>query len=439
MKKKLKSKWILLLAGLASAFFLGGCTLGESLDEIKEGRDLTARVTYYSNGGKFDGGGATKDIYYKDGAKILNIKTTDVAINGTAKIERSNYNFEGWYYAVDEDGEVGPDKNEDTQAYITKDENVVDFSVPIKEGEHLLLVAKWTPKVKVDVQLVFDGAAGDKIPVAVAEGAEEISYANGEIIKTYEYDARGNVEDPRLLPPINVKDKAYTFLEYYTSADCTEVVTWPQKIGEDQEKNAKIYAKYVKGDWQVVKQASDVQKMFGSGTANKNFWLLNDVDASSLRAVSPKTTFNGKIEGNGYTISGLKVSKRYISISSKVALFGELGEKASIKNLTMDKLNIEYEVNGLYTELYFAFTNLHESATVENVKLLGTMTVSRFPEMLVMNMEEMVEEELKRSFTACLYGGYETDAAYLAAKPNGFTVNEGADPSTYITIKDRTL
>ena len=104
MMKKQKSKLIVLFASMVAAFMLGGCSFGETFEEVLAGKELDAQVTYYSNGGEFEGSSNKKDMYYKSGVKALNIGVDSVT-NGTAQISRKNYQFGGWYYAVlDEEG-----------------------------------------------------------------------------------------------------------------------------------------------------------------------------------------------------------------------------------------------------------------------------------------------------------------------------------------------
>ena len=63
MKRRMRTKLIVLLMAILSLFVFAGCSMGESLDEALATRDLTAQVTYYANGGF---GGSIKDFFFGD-------------------------------------------------------------------------------------------------------------------------------------------------------------------------------------------------------------------------------------------------------------------------------------------------------------------------------------------------------------------------------------
>lgn len=410
MKKKQKSKWIVLLASLASVFLLGGCSLGESFEEVLENRKLVAQVTYYSNGGTFEGTPDKKDMYYGEGAKALNIGVVN-PMSGTVEITRNNYVFDGWYYAVlDEQGNPVYE-DEATKTYKLGDK--VDFAVALKKGDHWIVVAKWLATVKVNVVLVCDGDA--TIPVKVKDGEEALSYKNGDVVETRPYNTADQVVNPGDgKAPFTVDGKDYTFVEYYADEACTKLVQWPI---EKQETDVTIYAKYIKGEWEVVRTAKSVSDMFNQITASKRYWLVKDIDASG-RKIAAKTSFEGEIQGNGFKISNLSVQKSKITGGSTVSLFGDVGATAVIENLTLDGLTIEYSLQSSPVSVYFAFSSIAEGAKIANVKLSGTMTVTKSADHIL---------------TTGLYGGYVSDADYTEqSQGKGFVV-EG-NPEEFIKI-----
>ncbi len=410
MKTKLKRRIILFLAGLAALFLLGGCSLGRTLDDILEENNLVAQVTYYSNGGAFKGTPEKKDLYYANGAIPLDIGNKNVSIaSGNITLERTNYDFAGWHYGVAD--EEGNPTFEDEAKTVFKTNGPVDFTKPIQTGDHWLFVAMWSAKVKVNVQLVYDGAEGEKIGL----DGSETTYQNGDIVTTYNYDTTNKVVEVTS-DPFNVKDNTHTFLEYYADKACTTLVKWPLEKGENQEADATIYAKYIKGDWTVVRNVKDALNMFGNGLADKSYWLLRDIDMSG-KQIAPKAQFAYEIQGNNHTISNLKVVKG--AINSDVSLFGKVLATAKVENLTISNITIEYSLRQS-ANAYFVFTSLATGAVFNNVKLSGTMKIAKPDSADVYNM--------MGGFTNCLYGGFEADTAYQG----GITV-EG-DPATFITI-----
>ncbi len=410
MKKNKKSKWILLMACLASLFMLGGCTVRESLEDALTSRDLTAQVTYYSNGGEFEGTPDRKDMYYKDGSKALNIGVVNPS-NGTASISRNNYDFAGWYYAV-LDSEGNP-TFEDSEKKVYKLGEKVDFSKVLQSGDHWQVVAKWSMKVVLNVKLVLEDVNAE-IPVEVKEGEEARSYKHGDIVQTRQYSTAGQIVNPKDgTEPFKKKGSGYTFVEYYMDEACTQLVPWPLTKGESQTEDAVIYAKYIEGDWTVIRNYMDVNTMFSSFGQGKKFFVAKDVDASKV-TYSPQTNANfvDEIQGNGCTISNLKVANGSLKAGAAVSLFGDIAATAKIENLKLSDLKVEYTFQTSPVEMYFAFTSIASGATIANVQLSGTMKV----------------KGPSNDFTARLYGGYESDDAYLTeSQNNGFKVEGTAE------------
>ena len=407
MKKKTKGKWLVLLASLAAVFLLGGCSLGESFDEVLANRKLDAHVTYYSNGGEFEGTPDKKDVYYQSGKKALNIGVV-TPTNGSAEIKRNNYVFDGWYYAVlDEDGKP---VYEDEEKKLYKLGEKVDFGVALQKGDHWIVVAKWLATVKVNVKLVCDADAS--IPVKVKDGEEAVSYKNGDIVATRPYDTADQVVNPGDgKAPFSMDGKEYTFVEYYTDEACTQLVQWPIK---KQETDVTVYAKYIKGNWEVVRTPKDVSDMFNSITSGKRYWLAKDIDATG-RKISAKATLDGEIQGNGYTISNLSVQKSKITGGAIVSLFGEIQATAVIENLTLSGLKIEYSLQSSPVAIYFAFTSIADGAKITSVKLSGQMTVTKGEEHIITTLADGYEN--------CLYGGFASDAEYIEKTGgNGFAL-----------------
>ena len=417
MKKKLKGRLIVLFASVAAAFMLGGCSFGESFEDVLANNNLKAQVTYYSNGGEFEGSSNKKDMYYKSGAKALNIGEDSVT-NGTAQITRANYHFGGWYYAVlDKDGNP---VYEDEAKKTYKLGDPVDFSKPLQEGDHWIIVAAWLADVKVNVMLVCD--EGLSIPVEVEEGQQAVTYKKGDIVETRAYSTADVVVNPGDgKAPFDFDKSAYTFVDYYADEACTQPVQWPI---QRQDTDVTIYAKYLQGKWEVIRSVKDATDMFNNITTGKRYYLARNVDLSGKK-VAAKTVFDGEIQGNGFKLSNLTIVKSKITGGSKVSLFGDIQDGAVIENLTLDNLTFSYSLQSAPVEIYFVFTSLAQAAKISNVKLSGEITISKAETHIVTN--------LASGYNHCLFGGYTTDEEYLTAtNGKGFTV-EG-DPETYIII-----
>ncbi len=437
MKNKLKSKLIVLMVCLASLFVLGGCSLGESMDEILSIRNLTAQVTYYSNGGTFDGDPNVKEMYYKSGSKALNISEKNQTTNGTAQINRTNYEFGGWYYAVlDENGEPVVDhKDEKGNLFYVLGEPV-DFSVPLKEGDHWILVAKWKAKVGVEIRLSHmddkEAVLTEMLPADSPEGAKPNTYKHGQpmgsVIPFDDMTNQVTIDDGDA--PIELANTDYTFIDYYADEACTTRVDWPLAWQDGQETNTVVYAKYVKGNYTVLRSSMDVSTMFYDTSAGKKYWLVKDIDATGI-TVSPIENFACEIQGNGHTIKNLKVKKTGLKAGSTTSLFGNVQDTAIIKNLSLEGIGMWYKPQGISEgsislKVYFAFSKLSEKAVVEGVKLSGEIIIGKGDEHKIENMSE-------NNFNSFLYGGFSSDAEYLTkTEEKGFNVSMDKDPATYV-------
>ncbi len=445
MKNKLKSKLILLFIVLASLFVFGGCTLGESKEDAIANRDLVASVTYYANGGKFDSTPDKTEIYYPVGAKPYNVAKKST-VSGTITLTRNRYDFDGWYYAVDKDGDGIPDTDsnstEQNPSYVIDEDNRVDFEKiePLKEGDALIFVAKWLPKVTVEVRLVCD----PDVEITGKVDGKDVTLSNYDatnpekgIIKQLQYGTNSAVSKPRAKPFSSVEGE-YTFTEYYVDSDCTTLVKWPIQLKDGQEENEPIYAKYITGTWTVVSTADQATEMLNSSTGR--YWLVKDVNLGGAtvgaRATrnSDETYYSAEIQGNGFTLSNFIVQKTSIEAGYTVSLFGKIGESAIIENLTLADVSFTYSIKSSPTEIYVAFTSLHSGAKITNVRILGQITVTGMKDKTT-NFDGDSADEYK--YESCLFGGYKTDAEYLAENPNGFKVGEdGQSPNEYIDLRN---
>ncbi len=433
MKKKNKGKLIILLAAAASTLLLGGCTIGQSLEEILIGKNLTAQVTYYSNGGEFDGTPDKKEMYYTAGSLAMEIGNPDIRVSsGTASISRAKYQLTGWYYAVDGDKDGVPDYEDDSETDYKLGEPV-DFTKPLQEGDHWVLVAGWQPDVNLKVVMYCpDLAAGEKISVKLSDGTE-VAYGNGDVIDTRIFDKdTGRLTKKEV--PFTVKGRAFTFIEYYANTADTTPLQWPIQRQEGQETDTVVYAKFMRGDWVVVSDAADVETMMKGLPAQRSYWLLNDVqmDGREVKLDKSQTMMNATIQGNGYTIKGLKIRRDYLTQGS-YSLFGDIRGTAVIEDISFEDLQVTYKLqNATALSLYGVFSSLDANATVSNVNISGgSWTIEKESSWVIQNIVN------DSDFSHCLFGGdeYTTDSEYSDSVTDGFKVNDGAAPSTFITIK----
>ena len=426
MGKKMKAKLIAFLMAILSLFVFAGCSMGESLEEVLDTRNLSPHITYYANGGLFENNSVVKELYYPVGAKALDIGNINPT-SGSVDIKRSGFEIVGWCIA----------ESVDTKTGVCTLGEEWDFSTPLEENEHITLAAKWRALVGLQVVMVCDDGETIAIEKKVENDAtlKGESFKNGDVIGEIAYDSKDTVSsaatpDARLF---TVKDKTHTFYSYYWDAACTEEISWPIQRGEDVQT---IYAKYIKGDWSFVKTADDVYKMFNAlkGGAKKNYWICNDINYTKDVALDGMTSFAGEIQGNGYTISGLKFSKS-MTQGNKFAIFGAIQATAKISNLTLTNVSVSLKLRpSIHTNAYLVFLSKAAGAAISNV----TISMAETDAFVIDGPDTSFVDNINGAgaavYTSCLYGGYETDAEYVTESVGqGFTVVGLAEE--FITIK----
>ena len=427
MGRKMKAKLIALLMAILSLFVFAGCSMGESLEEVLETRDLNPRVTYYANGGLFESNSHVKNLYYAVGSKALDIGKINPT-SGSIDIERTGFELVGWFEATKVDEATG----------ICELGDEWDFTTELKEDEHIVLAAKWRALVGLKVIMVCGADETVEIENKVENDAtlKGESFKNGDEIGEIAYDSKDSISsaatpEARLF---TVKDKTHTFFGYYWDAACTQEISWPIKRGQEEQT---VYAKYIKGDWNFVKTAEDVYKMFNSlksGT-KKNYWICNDITYTKDATLDGLTSLGGTIQGNGYTISGLKFSKSLVA-EGRFSIFGQIKETAKISDLTLSNVSVKVTLSrqNIHTQAYLVFLSKAEGATISNV----TISMAETDAFVIDGYETSVVDNINgtgvATYETCLFGGYATDAEYLTESAGqGFKVM--GSPEQFITIK----
>lgn len=331
-------------------------------------------------------------------------------------------------------GADGRELNEQQKYFTAKIKNAdnphyafANGSPTLQNGEHLYLVATWEPDVTLDFVLISDGPVTFSLPKP--EGEEAGDVAGGEtgeeggntdkeeelvdtviqpknIIKSQYFGGAGYVTlNSTINPALLVSDHSFIYL--YWDIDCTvpvkaggdpviigedgKVITDPEKAGEGIERSgnrvsrpqdgkpATVYAKYVSGKWTPVSTTTNVSSMFNN-LGSTNYYLVNDIDCSSLTLTMRSATFNGQLKGNGFTLSNIKVGSEkspYAPLNdATVSLFGKLGENAVIEDLTITNVTAYVKSSvpraGAYTiYVYALFTDFEDGATLTNFNVEG--------------------------------------------------------------------
>ena len=410
MKRKTKGKWILLFSAIASACLFAGCAERLTKEDIFDKYELTSQVTYYANGGEFENRQTTKQMGYKDGSRVLNLGVDVVTSNDKVSISYTEHTIIGWYEVEMKDGK--PVYLDETKGIVKLTDNAVSFDEAIQSGEEWHIGMKWKEYAKIHFELVCEDPA-ERIAV------DDKTYADGDIVKTRSFYYKAwkeiNVE------PFKADDNSHTFLSYYYDKACTQPVT--TEITE-QETDLTLYAKYLTGNWSIVKNKNDFQAAFVNmgkpmGKNAAGIYLTSDIDCTGL-TFSPIANFQNKFKGNGYTISNMTLQEMKISAGRTVSTFGAIKSATVIENVTFENLKLELSsIRNATFKAYYVFSSLDENATINNVSVSGTMKVTTADNSYVSNLEN--------GYTNYKFGGYTTDDEYT-----GITVDYTGNPEDIV-------
>lgn len=164
------------------------------------------------------------------------------------------------------------------------------------------------------------------------------------------------------------KKKGYTLLEYYKDSACTELFAWPYTVTTE---DVNVYVKFIEGDWQLVKDADGLKKALSK--SGNNIYLLNDIDYQGNEWVYGE--YNGKFNGNGYSIKNVNFERTCTKDIVGCGLFSILGEKANIYDVKFENVTIKFKVAfemGEYKSGFLAYT-AKKGAKITNVTVSGTL------------------------------------------------------------------
>lgn len=422
MKRKILIAMLSALA-VCSAAFAAGCAVGqETYQQYLDRNKATARVTYNANGGLFETRKEVKDIYYPANSPVLNVGVDE--IDNRVKMEYPGYVFDGWFTpARDAEGNI---LYEDDAKTVVKLGEELQFPYRIQDKEQIVLYAKWVLDKVVEFRLVSDKPVTVQTTVKDENGedkTEEKTVVSGEVLATRSFGTGTEIYIDDKSPVTAVGS---TFLSFYEDEACTlpffgEV---SKPVGEEAE-NLVLYAKFIEGEWEVVKTKSQVTAMFAS-PGRKSYYIFNDIDCQNDTFATIAVT-NCKIEGNGHKLYNMSFS-RSASNGDNFAIFGRLSPSASIKNLTLENITLNYSVrSGATVSLYLISNETEEGATFENFRIKNAK----------MNVNDARRSATILNLTNA-NGGYFEDN-WLFGNVNGYTAGFDAQylaTHTGITVED---
>ena len=406
----------------------------ESYDE----QGYTVSVRFDANGGQFGDNVNTTSV-----VDTYNLQNLKAAEDGSVSLpllspddeqrvdrfeaKRAKYVFAGWY-------------TRDAEGNYTQ----WDFAtgrVPLNINEQytatkpvLTLYALWLPRFTVE----YYNVDKPEEPLATVEClmGEEFTLPN--------WDKNGKMNRNDF--PKETERRGYTYGTIYQEVDGTKVPVTGDAIvhpgsatatGEVENAVLKLYIDYIEGDWYHISTAEQLAK---NADSTGNYVLMNDLDFTGELWPSnfSASTFNGRIEGNGYTIRNVTVVQDQTSGSPIAGLFGAVGNSAVIQDVTFENVTYRIEKGTLAVEPAFGLFagTLYENATLTEVKVVkGKLQISSAAQMTMEGMESYVIGLLCGVGDA---GVVPHDIVVEAVDENGNPTNKvrvTVDEDEYVTVK----
>ena len=372
MKRNIKAT--LLVLALSLGLLATACADEPTPYEQYDKDNYTVSVRFDANGGYFDTGVSTITDSYNisdiaknsSGMAEIPLLSPDDEARGTRAPENKGYFLAGWYTE-----RIG----NETEGYTYKNrwdfsENTlqVDPQKSYSASEPILtLYAAWAPEFEV---VIYD------LETKVELGKFTINpFDSSDIVfpKWNESTAELDLYD---FP----EKKGYTLKCLYLDEEGSEAVTvesmaHPATLnledGTVQNNLVKLYAEWDEGEWYHIYTAEQFVKY---ADFDVNYVICADLDFTNVEWPSKliSSSFNGKIIGNGHTISNVSLTQTDAN-AANFGLFAKLGELAVIKDITFDSPTVTIK-GGLRKagSQYGLFTgNLSEKATIEGVSILN--------------------------------------------------------------------
>lgn len=420
-----KAKKICLLVGMLVilATILTACQLNDTLEDKLDKYGLSAKITYYANGGNVNDNDSldSADIYYKEGNKAFNVGI-DEKLDGTFFVARNNYTFQGWYY---------PQKNEDGSLKYNEKTNLVelgeafDFSNYVaKAGDAIELYAKWAKNQSVKYVLASESLIGNKLVYKndddtitklayreITDDDEEGEYDATYVLKSDNF-GRSDYVSERTKDPLGGEAKDYSFVGYYSDAECKNPVKWPI-YRTDEESDIVVYAKYLPSEWTVVKTADEFAKIFNKANNTGKYYIKNDIDGTGKTInILANATFAGVINGNGFTVSGFTFKNGGVANYATVSIFGNIASGAVIKDITLKDSMLNFVANKKANIMAYFFANtIADDATLSNIVIDGG-------EMKVNAREVNNSSWVNKQDTCPIYNGSEVSGITITNAPS---------------------
>lgn len=358
IKNVISAGFVLFIAFLTVC--LTGCKKDNKIDY-----DNKIKVTYMLEGGEYKNCTAPLIQYYdapKNNRLYLH-NPTDFVVDYENIFIKSNYEFVGWYKTKTETSDGVPTYSDEW-----------DFDKDTLTDKELTLYAKWVEKKEFFYAVCY-----------YDDNGKEVELGKYPTSQGGQFNDRDNYAKRR---------DGYTPIGFYDE-DGNEWNTNFKHPGGDEDLIIKVFVKYVKGDFAIVRTASELKM-----NKNRNIYLMNDIDLEG--ASFSFNNYNHIFEGNNHTISNFKVAydstrngliddfeddtKKMLCIS----VFGNI-KNATIRNVNFENVHYEIEVILSLTDTIYlgGICVSMTDSTISNVNFSADYVIKKLPN------DFNVEEDLK--------------------------------------------
>lgn len=379
MKNCIKRIFLPLLL-VAAAMLFASCSAEPTPYEKNDAEGYTVSVRFDANGGTFTTNSSViVDAFnpaelQKDGEGMARIAllSPDNPLRGNDAFaaSRPGYFLAGWYAVRNQatDGEGNVSYTYGDRWDFTSDHLLVDTKAEHSSATPVLtLYAAWIPRFEIQF---CDKETGDVLktldfdPLTETVPAPAWNSDTGTL-EMYKFPSRNG----------------YTFQNAYYDAEGTQVldsvtVDHPGVVdfetGTAVDPILKLYIEYREGEWFKIHTA---EQLVDNANLNGHYEICADLDFSEeiWPTVFMYGNFSGEILGNGHIVSNVSFAQTNNS-KANAGLFGQLTEKASIKDLTFQNVTftIQSGTRVAGTNYGLLAGTVSQGALLQNVKILSS-------------------------------------------------------------------
>ena len=351
MKRKVL---VIALIMIALASLLVACNKSTNYDGM-------TKITYELEGGQYMNCELPILQYYDFQEGTSNLIYDPTTLSGES-VKREGYKFTGWFKTKSGSG--------DSTTYSDK----WDFESDKVGKDGVTLYAGWEFKVKYTYNVCYVDDNGNKVVLG------SYSVKEGEVFDDYmsmfANDRLGYTPYTDTVDEILCKG-------YYFDPEFTQPVEGVGHPGGESDLAIDVYPKYIKGEYAIVRKASDLTL-----AKSDNIYLDADIDLGGKTLSFD--TYKKVFEGNGHTISNFNLVYNLNNLQPNfengtsnavyINLFKELNG-ATLRNVNFEGVTLEIE--GEFSKAQYVYLSPLAmnvvNSTIENVTLKLQYTIKSLP------------------------------------------------------------